>query len=268
MVKFNVAAFLCFCVPLIAWAQGSQPPISLFPTTVVENLRSTGKAAADIETGLEGIVEQIDQQRKLYEDNDCPANSTDPGCITLRKQISETYLDMLKHLEAGLPEIQRTISVTKNDLEKRISTQLGRAITAENLQNMLLNQTTSAEESPIKKLQRQGSMRLSRRFQQYYQLVRTSAASSQNSLALMASEIYLDLDEAQNFITLTQQEMQRARILVELDQELGLVSNEMLAVIDGAKAIIFGERVEEPTQLLAPTLNADANTNFRSPLER
>lgn len=259
-----------FTVNSSAQTPARNPTISLFPTTVVENLRATGEVATEIENGLEGIVQRIDQQRQLYEDSECLVNELDSGCISLRKQMSQTYLDILKHLEQGLPEIQRTMAVTQRDLQQRLRSQLGTGVTPAQLQNLLLNAESASENTdPIRRLQRQGGTRLSQRFQQYYQLVRTSSSSSQNSLAIMASEIFLDLSEAQKFLELTQQEMQRARIMVELDHELGLVSGEMLSVVDGVKSIIFGQEIAAPTQFApASVLESNANAVFRSPLER
>jgi hypothetical protein len=261
---FQLGALLT--IPLSAYS-AQNPTISLFPTTVVENLKSTGQAATKIEDGLEAVVRQIDEQKNLYVDNDCMANANDPGCVSLRKQMSQTYLDMLKQIETGLPAIQKTINVTRMDLEKRIQSQLGKGMSMASLQNVILNDNRKQDQDPVKKLRGNSGVKLSQRFQQYYQLVRASTSASQTSLAIMASEIYLDLEDTQKFITMTQQEMQRARILVELDQELGLVNNEMLEVVNGAKGILFGEDDSAPS-MLVPESPQVSQTEFRSPLER
>ena len=64
-------------------------------------------------------------------------------------------------------------------------------------------------------------MRLSERFKTYYQLVATSGSRGDQSLAVLASDIYLDMDETSQLIARTRQEIARATLMEQLNQERG-----------------------------------------------
>ena len=68
------------CLLLLAQAQvhagtdrGKEvrPRINLFPTSVVENLSNTSRAAQEMENGLYEIVVRLDKQKEAYEGTDC-----------------------------------------------------------------------------------------------------------------------------------------------------------------------------------------------------
>ena len=61
-------------------ASASAPTINLFPTTVLEEIKHTGSVAAEMETGLQAVISQLDEQQKLYLESKCEGNEGDPGC--------------------------------------------------------------------------------------------------------------------------------------------------------------------------------------------
>ena len=69
-------------------------------------------------------------------------------------------------------------------------------------------------------------MRLSERFKQYYQLVATSGAKGDQSLAVLASDIYLDMDETSLLIQRTRQEIARATLMEQLNQSFGQIAGD------------------------------------------
>ena len=92
-------------------------------------------------------------------------------------------------------------------------------------------------------------MRLSERFKQYYQLVATSGSQSDQSLAVLASDIYLDMEETSVLIERTRQEIARATLMEQLNQSFGIITPEMMEVVGGVKSILFGD--EESRALVA-----------------
>jgi len=248
-------------------ALANTPTIRLFPTTVVEDLRQTGNVARDMETGLQEVIGRLDQQQQLYLESKCRGAENDPGCQRLARQIGATYLEMLGIMEERLPDMEHTVNNTRLSLEKNLRNELGRKMTPWTLQETLVgsaaNQSAPAA-TPM--LRGRSGMRLSERFRQYHQLVATSGSRGDQSLAVLASDIYLDMQETSVLIERTRQEIARATLMEELNQSFGIITPEMIEVVGGVKSILFGE--DELGAPVAGPPPAYAAPVYRSPLEQ
>jgi len=243
------------------------PTIRLFPTTVVEDLKQTGNVARDMETGLQEVIGRLDQQQALYVESKCDGADGDTGCERLARQIGATYLDMLTIMEERLPDMEHTVNNTRQSLEKSLRNELGKKMTPWTLQETLIGgnaNNTAAQASPT--LRGRSGMRLSERFKQYYQLVATSGAKGDQSLAVLASDIYLDMEETTLLIQRTRQEIARATLMEQLNQSFGIITPEMIEVVGGVKSILFGD--EEGQALVAGPPPGSIEEAYRSPLEQ
>ena len=248
-------------------ALANAPTIRLFPTTVVEDLRQTGNVARDMETGLQEVIGQLDQQQELYLESKCDGAEDDAGCQRLARQIGASYLDMLTIMEERLPDMEHTVNNTRQSLEKGLRNELGKKMTPWTLQETLIGSnanTAAAKSSPT--LRGRSGMRLSERFKQYYQLVATSGAKGDQSLAVLASDIYLDMEETSLLIQRTRQEIARATLMEQLNQSFGIITPEMIEVVGGVKSILFGD--EESQALVAGPPPGSVEQAYRSPLEQ
>jgi len=234
------ASLYLLCV-LVAHSVAAQTPtIRLFPTNVVENVKETGRVARDMENGLQSSIAELEQQWRLYQESKCEGAEGDPGCDQIAKQLGDTYLAMLLLMDASLPRMQASVQTTVNSLEKRLRTELGEKMTARDLQQLLADQSPDGRLSdPNRNKQPMG--RLSERFRQYYQLVAQTQARAQGSMALVAAEIYLDGKEVLELIALTQGEISRSRVMIEMRNEFGEFTPELNDVLTGVKSILFGE---------------------------
>jgi len=217
------------------------PTIRLFPTTVLEDIQQTGQAAKNLETGLQDVIARLDQQQQLYRESKCEGAEDDPGCARIARQLGATYLEMLDVMGGQLPEMERTVNNTHASLQKRLRSELGQKMSPWTLQETLLGQREGGAGQARPGLRGRSGMRLSDRFRQYYQLVAHSRDSSGRSLAVIASDIYLDMREASDLIARTREEINRARLMEQLNQSFGLVTPEMQEVVAGVKSILFGE---------------------------
>ena len=129
----------------------------------------------------------------------------------------------------------------------------------------MLGKTPQQTEEKRLALRGRSGIRLSDRFKQYYSLVATNQKSSNQSLAVVAADIYLDMEEASMLIAATQQEISRAALLEQLNQSFGMITPEMTAVVNGVKSILFGESIEEGP-IASPPFSI-GQTEFVSPLE-
>ncbi|MGI9223436.1 MAG: hypothetical protein ACR2QX_03095 [Woeseiaceae bacterium] len=261
---------LLLAASVLVFAQSAfanTPTIRLFPTTVVEDLRQTGNVARDMETGLQEVIGRLDQQQQLYQESKCDGAENDSGCQRLARQIGATYLEMLTIMEERLPDMEHTVNNTRISLEKGLRNELGKKMTPWELQETLVGKATTGattEASPT--LRGRSGMRLSERFKQYYQLVATSGSQSDQSLAVLASDIYLDMDETSLLIERTRQEIARATLMEQLNQSFGIITPEMMEVVGGVKSILFGD--EESRALVAGPPPGSVEQAYRSPLEQ
>ena len=249
-----------------AHATGSGPVVRLFPTTVLEDIRETGQVAEDMENNLQQIIHRLDMQQQLYSESLCQGADGDQGCERIAKQLGSTYLEMLEVMSDRLPEMERAVNSTRSSLEKRLRQELGQRTTPTSLQNTLLGEAGTATASPEDRpaLRGRSGVRLSDRFKQYYDLVSTSKNGPSQSLAVVAADIYLDMEEASQLIAFTQQEISRAALMEQQNQSFGMITPEMSAVVGGVKEILFGESAMESP--IASPPYAIGEQDFVSPL--
>ena len=247
--------------------QGSGPVVRLFPTTVLEDIRETGMVAEEMENNLQEVISRLDLQQQLYTDSLCQGADSDEGCAAISKQLGATYLEMLNLMAERLPDMERAVNSTRTSLEKRLRKELGQRTTPTTLQDALLGKAgaRTASGSPRPALRGRSGVRLSDRFQQYYQLVATQQGGPSSSLAVVAADIYLDMEEASHLIAATQEEISRAALMEQLNQSFGLITPEMAAIVGGVKEILFGESLNEIPIADAPVIAGQGE--FVSPLE-
>ncbi len=261
----GVSLFFSLILAPYVHAQSNAPTIRLFPTTVVEDLRQTSSVAKEMESGLQEVIGRLDQQQQLYEESKCDGAEEDPGCQRLARQLGATYLDMLGIMEERLPDMEHTVNNTRLSLEKRLRSELGNKMTSWTLQETLLggNPQENTATSPI--MRGRSGMRLSERFRQYYQLVASSSSQTDQSLAVLASDIYLDMDETSELIARTREEIARATLIEQLNQSFGTITPEMMEVVGGVKSILFGD--ESSQMQVAGPPPGSIEEAYRSPLE-
>jgi hypothetical protein len=217
------------------------PTLQLFPTTVLEDIKETGQVAQEMESGLQDVISRMDQQQALYLESKCDGAENDPGCQQIARQLGATYLEMLDIMAERLPDMERAVNNTRASLQRRLRRELGQKMTAWTMQEMLLGSSATGTDKERPALRGRSGMRLSDRFSRYYKLVAHAGTTSSNSLAVMAADIYLDMDEASALIAKTRDEINRAALMEQLNQSFGQLTPEMEQVVDGVKAILFGE---------------------------
>lgn len=240
------------------------PTIRLFPTTVLEDIKHTSQVAEEMESGLHDTIARLDVQRQLYMQSKCEGADNDPGCAQIARQLGATYLEMLNTMSERLPDMEQAVNNTRTSLQNRLRKELGQKMTPWKLQELLLGNSNEKGAEHRPSLRGRSGMRLSDRFSRYYQLVAHTRATSNNSLAVIASDIYLDMQEASMLIAKTREEINRAALMEQLNQSFGLITPEMEQVVAGVKSILFGEQGTEVPIAGAPPAKTD--DVYRSPL--
>ena len=257
---------LIAALPVLCASASTGPIMQLFPTTVLEDIRETGEAAARMEDSLQEVINRLDLQQQLYTESRCAGADEDPGCERIARQLGATYLEMLQTMEDRLPAMEEAVNNTRSSLARRLRTELAEGTTPSRLQDLLLGRIEKlpAQSSPVA-LRGKSGVRLSSRFQQYYDLVARRSSGPSQSLAVIASDIYLDMEDAATLIAATREEIGRATLMEQLNQSLGQITPEMNEVVAGVKSILFGEISDSAPIAAVPDRSADAA--FISPLE-
>lgn len=243
---------------------GTGPIVRLFPTTVLEDIRETGQVAAEMEDSLQEVIRRMDLQQQLYTESLCQGADGDAGCERIGRQLGATYLEMLELMGDRLPQMERSVNSTRVSLEKRLREEIGLRTTPTSLQDNLLGQVDGIGAANRPALRGRSGVRLSDRFKQYYELVASNGSGGNQSLSVIAADIYLDMEDAEHLIAATQQEIARASLMEQLNQSFGLITPQMAAVVGGVKEILFGESAAEGVIAAPPYAIGEAE--FVSPL--
>lgn len=218
-------------------ARTAQPTLNIFSTQVIENIKETSNAARNLENDLQGVIEELEKHQQLYKESKCHGAVGDQGCNQISRQMAQTYTVMLDTMAERLPDMERNILMTRDALKTRLAKELGRNRTGHDLQ-LLLRSNKQGISAPHRTRVRRQGLRLSDRFRQYFYLVNQG---NTESLALLGSEMYLDMDETSELIQLTQQQLHRAKLYVDLSEHMGTITPEMDQTVSEVKRIIFGE---------------------------
>jgi len=230
----------------------SKPTLNLFPSDVTEQLANTGNVAKQMEKSLKGTIQKLDAQKRLYEQTGCDGSS-EPGCDELAKQMGDQYMEVLTIMKESLPEMKQSISATYKGIEKNLRKEVGKKTSPADIQRLL---GKNGKPKVFK-----GKYSLSSRFAQYHKMI---SRGSNNTLATLAAEIYLDSGEVLNMIGLMEAEIAQQETMIKLGQMYGTLTPEMIGTVDAVKAVIFGE-VEDGDAL--PVADGGEVGGFRSPLE-
>lgn len=228
--------------PAQALLQGEaqpRPRINLFPTSVVESLSETSRAAKYMESGMYEVVAKLERQNQAYQSTGCE-NSDDEGCVQLRKAIRATYRDMLEVMQASIPDMRASLDTTADSMGASLRGEIGRKMTPADVQRVLAGRpATDAGVPPVtSRGARQG--KLSKMFARYYELVRRGGQQS-DALPVLASQIYLDSMQSLYYLDLLEAEIGSQSTELVLELEWGELTDQMNATVGDVKALLWGE---------------------------
>jgi hypothetical protein len=229
-------------VPALALSQSSsqaRPKINLFPTSVVESLSETSRAARDMESGMYDVVAKLDKQKQAYESTHCD-NSDDQGCVQLRKAIRGTYKEMLEVMQSSIPQMRSSLDVTATSMGGSLRGEIGRKMTPGDVQRILAGRSASSQGIPPATTSSVRQGKLSKMFSRYYELVKRGGKQS-DALPVLASQIYLDSMQSLYYLDLIEAEIGSQSTELVLELEWGELTDQMTATVGDVKALLWGE---------------------------
>jgi len=217
----------------------ARPKINLFPTSVVESLSETSRAARDMESGMYEIVAKLDKQKQAYEGTHCD-NSEDRGCVELRKAIRGSYKEMLDVMQSSIPQMRSSLDATADSMGNSLRSEIGRKMTPGDVQRILAGRSSSNQAIPRPSSSGARQGKLSKMFSRYYELVKRGGKQS-DALPVLASQIYLDSMQSLYFLDLIEAEIGSQSTELVLELEWGELTDQMSATVTDVKALLWGD---------------------------
>lgn len=217
----------------------ARPKINLFPTSVVESLSETSRAARDMESDMYEVVARLDKQKQAYEGTQCE-NSEDRGCVQLRKAIRGSYKEMLDVMQSSIPQMRSSLDATASSMGTSLRSEIGRKMTPGDVQRILAGRSSGSQALPqaASGVSREG--KLSKMFSRYYELVRRGGKQA-DALPVLASQIYLDSMQSMYFLDLIEAEIGSQSTELVLELEWGELTDQISATVTDVKALLWGE---------------------------
>ena len=229
-------------IPALAISQSAtqtRPKINLFPTSVVESLSDTSRAARDMESGMYEVVAKLDKQKQAYQSTQCDS-SDDQGCVQLRKAMRSTYKDMLEVMQSSIPQMRSSLDVTATSMGGSLRGEIGRKMTPGDVQRILAGRSASHQGAPLATAGTPRQGKLSKMFSRYYELVKRGGKQA-DALPVLASQIYLDSMQSLYFLDLIEAEIGSQSTELVLELEWGELTDQMTATVGDVKALLWGE---------------------------
>ena len=217
----------------------TRPKINLFPTSVVENLSETSRAARSMESDMYEVVARLEKQKQAYESTHCE-NSDDQGCLQLRKAIRGSYKEMLDVMQASIPNMRSSLGATADSMGDSLRSEIGRKMTPADVQRILAGRSTSHRKVPPAASGSSREGKLSKMFSRYYELVKRGGRQSE-ALPVLASQIYLDSVQSLYFLDLIEAEIGSQSTELVLELEWGELTDQISATVTDVKALLWGE---------------------------
>jgi hypothetical protein len=202
-------------------------PINPITGDVRDKIRESVKLVNDVDQQVAPKVKELEKVFQLYKP--CIGREEDRGCVQLKEQISQKYGEVLESLGEALPKIRHTIQTTAAGLGESIEAKTRRKDIHDLYENISSKPATPKIRGPLSK-------KLS-------QLLAALGGSSNMSILEVSLQTQADLISASDTVEFLESKVSQLTLMVELGQELPILSQEMASVMKGV-AELFGYDLE------------------------
>jgi hypothetical protein len=136
-VFVRLLAAAAIAAPTGGAAIENRPTLELFPMPALETLRETARSAQSLETGLEGLLRDMDLQFQVFEASHCRGAVDDASCQEIEKGLRKTYQQVLDRMIDALPEMERLVGSTRRNLSGTLRSQIGMNLSPRDLQRVV-----------------------------------------------------------------------------------------------------------------------------------
>ena len=259
LCSYSLLLFI-LCIPATHAAEG--PAVSLLPSGVRANLNYARERTEEMSKQLGPVITDLQTQFETYQSMSCEGAGGE-GCQQIKMNIARKFTQLVTAVSETLPEVEKVIQNTLDDLGKRLSSEVGRKMTPREVQRRL----AKTEEFIADKTNSRatgGRLGVAGHFKRLYQLV--SSNSRNQDPMLLSAGIYQELKEAAQYVRLTRIKVDAHRIITDVEGDfLGGLDSAAVDVVNGVKALLYGE-VDDADFI--PEEPPTAEESFQSPYER
>jgi len=220
---------ICFCMVFLAVgaALAREVPINPITQDVKEKIKESVKLVGKVDESVAPKVKELDKIFQMYAS--CKGKEEDKGCVQLKEQIGEKYAEVLKSIGDVLPKMKKTLTSTTRSLGRSIEAKTRRSDVKSLYENI-------SKKSAIPKVRGPLSKKLS-------ELLESLGGSSNMSILELSLQTQGDLIAASETLEFLESKVSQLALMVELGQELPILSEEMASVMKGV-ADLFGYDLE------------------------
>ena len=230
-----------------AWLAGASlqvqaAPVVLLTPTIMEDFAESVSQSAAMEEGLLGVMEILEKQQEAYKAADCNDGTSDIACQQIKQQMNGAYSDMLSKMEEGLPELQNTLQRTAQGLQGQVL-RLAKTNSVGQIQEMLAGSSSTRRTGSTSK------RGLSKVLKSRLALIKRRTSTPGGQVA-QTTALYLDMDESSELLTEMQAVIAEQKIELQIRGIYGQLTPEMEETIGAVQAIIFGDDVNAPDDII------------------
>lgn len=248
--KIREGVFICLLlISLDIWAAGSSKLSSIINvmTDIGNSIKDMSELSGEIENDISKIMEILDSNMKFYEDTGCDSNPGTQGCTQAKAKIAEHYTEMMEVIKTKLPSMRKSLEKARNSIVSEMSARVSTK-SVNYLQEHILKETSGqgpvVESKNSYSSKRMSGVRLSSRFEQYYNLINASKGKQSEPMSVTAASVLLDMQDSLKYIDYTLSEIEEQRAQMQITASLGEVTPEMKKIVGGIQTILFGKSIE------------------------
>ncbi len=205
------------------YAGAKEMPINPITRDVKEKIQESVRQVNQVDDMVAPKVKELEKAVKLYKP--CEGKEEDRGCVEIKKQIGEKYSAVLESLADALPKIKKSVDATAKGLGKSIKAKTRRKDIKELYRNISKKSATPKARGPLSK--------------KLGQLLKALGGSTKSSILELSLQTQADLIVASETLEFLDGKISQLSLMVELGQELPILSEEMAEVMKGVSEL-FG----------------------------
>ena len=228
------ALVMVICFTFVT-ATAAQVPINPITMDVKENIKKSVRVVSQIEDSMAPKVSEVAKLKKSYEP--CKGNESDKGCVAIKRDLGHQYAEVLRAVDDVLPNVQKSVNATANSLGVSIYDKTKRKDIKQLYDSISQKKNAPKARGPLSK--------------KLNDLLVSLGGGSNVSVLELSLRTQSDLVAAAEIVEFLQAKVSQLLLMVELGQELPILSPEMTEIMQGVANLFgyemdFGVEIEEP----------------------
>jgi len=224
-MKKMTTLLLLFLVMGIGTSLAREVPINPITPDIRAKLKESTELIGNVEDTLAPKVNDLEKIYRTYKET-CKGGEKDRGCVEIQNQLRQRYREVLSEMTEKLPKVNETVLSTARDLGDSIKAKTRRKDLRE-----LYNEVS--KKGALPRIRGPLSKKLS-------ELLQVMGPYSSNiSVLELSLRTQADLISATEYLEYLEAKISHQMVLVDMDHDFGVLSQEMASVMAGVSDI-FG----------------------------